>query len=556
MALEPVLVPQPVARGRRGAVVGPHHLATAAGLAILRAGGHAVDAAIATNAVLGVVQPNDCGPGGDAFWLIWDASERRQLGLNGSGRAPSGVDPARLRGGGLAAMPERGAAAITIPGAVRSWADAHRRFGRLDAATILAAAIDLAAAGFPAWPGFMSAVEATAPLVGSAVGATAPWFEAFRPLQRPWRLGELVRLPALARTLETLARDGFDAFYDGPLGEAQAGGLLAAGVPCRLDDLRDHRSTWTEPISTSYRGVTVTSHAPNSSGVVALELISILERFEPPPAAAFGPHGVTDPGWIHLGVEAAKLAMADRDAHLTDPDAMTATVGELLDPGRIEDLARRIDPGRAARPARATNPPGGGTVYLGVVDDDGNAVSLIQSNYQDFGSGVVDPATGVVYQNRGAYFSLDPDHPNVLGPGRRTLHTLLPGMLFRAAGGDPWVVAGSMGADAQPQIHAQLVSALVDGRVDVGTAVAAPRWYVAPERRFEPPLTVRAESRFEPGVLEALEALGHPVARTPAFDESLGHEHAIELVDGGPRAPGGSLAAATDPRSAGLPAVW
>ena len=248
--------------------------------------------------------------------------------------------------------------------------------------------------------------------------------------------------------------------------------------------------------------------------------------------------------------------MADRDAFLTDPTFRDVPVAELLDPGRIRDLAARIDPRRAARPQPATNPPGGGTIYLAVVDGDGNAVSLIESNYLGFGSGVVDPSTGIHYQNRGSYFSLDPAHPNLLEPGKRTLHTLLPGMLFRSDDARPWIVAGSMGGDAQPQVHAQFVSAVVDGGVDVRTAVAAPRWYVEPADHFEPPVAVRLEPRHASTVAPALEALGHPVTLVGAFDSGLGHEHAIELLDGGPAADDGSVAAATDPRSSGLPAVY
>jgi gamma-glutamyltranspeptidase/glutathione hydrolase len=546
------LGPVPLARGRSGAVVAPHHLATEAGISILRAGGHAVDAAIATNAVLGVVEPNACGIGGDAFWLIWDATERRQQALNGSGRAPAAVDAAALRARGLTTLPHRGALAVTIPGAVRSWGDAHKRFGRLSRDAVLAPAIELARGGFPAWDGFAESVERTAPLVEAALGPDAGFFRVYRPHGRPWRPGELVRLSALARTLERLATDGFDTFYDGDLGDRQAGALQELGLACDVGDFRRHTSTWTKPIETTYRGIRVTTHPPNASGVVALELLNILERFDPPA-------DVADPRWIHLGIEASKRAMADRDAFLTDPEARDIPVGRLLDKAHATELAAAIDPDRASVPAIATNPPGGGTIYLAVVDGDGNAVSLIESNYMGFGSGVVDPDTGIHYQNRGSYFSLDPDHPNLLEPGKRTLHTLLPGMLFRdgeGVGGGPWIVAGSMGGDAQPQIHAQLVSALVDGRLDVRTAVSMPRWFVEPERHFAPPEEVRAEPRFAPGVLEALEAMGHRVTRTGAFDARLGHEHAIELVDGGPAAEEGSLAAVTDPRSAGLPATW
>jgi gamma-glutamyltranspeptidase len=551
-------VPMPLVRGARGAVVAPHHLATAAGLSILRVGGHAVDAAIATNAVLGVVVPFGSGIGGDAFWLIWDEAAGVERALNGSGRAPAAADPGRMRAQGLETLPVRGPHAITVPGAVRSWGDAHAEFGRLSRSDVLAPAIELARSGFPAWDGFISAVEATLPAVVDALGNGSGFERVYRPAGRPWRPGELVRLPALAATLERLADVGFDDFYEGTLADRQAAGLAAAGSLIDVEDLRSHESTWTEPIETTYRGVRVTTHPPNSSGIVALELLNVLETFDPPASSAFGPAGPDDAGWIHLGIEAAKLAMADRDFHLSDPEFVSIPVAELLSKRHAAELGRLVDRHRAALPPASTNPRGGGTIYLATVDADGNAVSLIESNYKGFGSGVVDPETGIHYQNRGSYFSLDPDHPNVLAPRKRTLHTLLPGMLFRAGERRPWVVTGSMGGDAQPQIHAQVVSALVDGGVDIATAVGAPRWFVDGETHFTPPVNVRAERRFAPSVLDGLEAFGHPLTRTIPFNGLLGHAHAIELVDGGPAAETGegSVAAATDPRSAGLPAVW
>ena len=543
-AHQPVPVPVPLARGRRGAVVAPHHLATAAGLEVLAAGGNAVDAAIATNAALAVVMPNACGIGGDAFWLIWQAAEGRQHALNGSGRAPSAADPVAMRREGIERLPLRGPLSVTVPGAVRSWGDAHERFGRLPRELLLAPAIGLARDGFPAWEGFIGAVE-----LMRDVGDAA-FQRLFRPHGRPWRPGERIRLPALAATLRTLASEGFDAFYDGELGERQARSLASAGSAITAADLRAHQSTWTLPIETTYRGVRVTTHRPNSSGVVALELLNLLEQLDPP-----APGSDPDARWVHAGIEASKLAMADRDAHLTDEDFHDIPLDRLLDKAYAAELAGRIDPRRAAAPPDSTAPRGGGTIYLATADAQGNAVSLIESNYSGFGSGVACPDTGVHYQNRGSYFSLDPAHPNVLAPGKRTLHTLLPGMLFRDGEREPWVVAGSMGGDAQPQIHAQVVSALVDRAVDVLAAVAAPRWFVEPEKHFAPPVEVRAEPRFEPGVLDTLRELGHPVTETGAWDGRLGHCHAIELVNGGPASADGSLAAATDPRSAGLPAV-
>ena len=551
------LVPAPLARGRHGAVVAPHYLATAAGLGILRAGGSAVDAAIATNAALAVVMPQGCGIGGDAFWLIWDAATGRQSALNGSGSAPAAADAGAWRRAGMTTVPLVGPRSITTPGAVRSWGAAHLRHGRLSREALLAPAIELAAGGFPAWDGYIAAVEkshATYALAEDLPDRGAGWASVHRRHGRAWRAGEIVHLPALARSLERLASAGFDDLYDGQLADRQAAGLAAAGSTITADDLRAQGATWEEPIGLDYRGVRATSHPPNSSGVIALEILGVLARFEPPTPGAFGPAGVADARWIHRGIEASKLAMADRDALLADPAMADDPTHRLLSDEHLATLAARIDDRKAAPAPEALVPRGGGTIYLAVVDGDGNAVSLIQSNYKGFGSGVLDPETGIHYHDRGAFFTLHAGHANELAPRKRPLHTLLPGMLFRD--GRPWVVAGSMGGDAQPQIHAQVVSALVDGGVDPATAVGAPRWFVEPEEHFAAPIEVRLEPRFRPGIADALRSLGHPVTEIEAFDGLVGHCHAIELVAGGPTEPEGSLAAATDPRSAGLPAAW
>ena len=367
-----------------------------------------------------------------------------------------------------------------------------------------------------------------------------------RPSRRRWR-----RWP----------RDGFDAFYEGDLAERQAAGLAAAGSAITAADLGAHTSTWGEPIATDYRGVRVTTHPPNSSGVVALELLGILGQLEPPSADAFGPDGVTDPAWIHAGIEAAKLAMADRDRHLTDPAFRDVPVERLLDTAYLAGLAARIDPRRAAAPPPATNPRGGGTIYLATVDGAGNAVSLIESNYLGFGSGVVDPATGIHYQNRGSYFSLDPDHPNVLEP--RQAHA--PHAAPRDAASGTWATAAGIGRGSSSGRWAAMPSrrsmrsssapwsmaASTSGRPSRPRAGSSSR-----PTHFAPPIDVRLEPRHAPAIAPALAALGHHLVPTEPFDGDLGHEHAIELVGGGPAAPDGSLAAATDPRSHGLPAVW
>ena len=555
-SLERPLVQALIARGRAGAVVAPHHLATTAGIGVLAAGGSAVDAAIATNAVLSVVMPNGCGLGGDAFWLIWDEAAGAQTALNGSGRAPEGLDAEALRQAGRTRMPLLGPLTVTVAGAVRSWGEAHRRHGRSTPGQILSAAIELADRGFPAWDGYIHSVEVSAERFATSPDIPdggAAWASVHRPAGRPWQPGEIVRQPALARTLERMALAGFDDFYDGDLAARQVAGLRDAGCGMDAADLRAQTTTWETPIAIDYRGTRVTTHPPNSSGVVALEILNILRRFEAPPPASFGPRGCRDAGWIHLGLEASKLAMADRDRFLADPAVVDVPVDELLSDDRARTLAARIDPRRAGLAPASAVPRGGGTVYLAVVDDEGNAVSLIESNWSGFGSGVLDPQTGIGYHNRGSLFSLDEGHPNELAGGKRPLHTLLPGMLFRE--GRPWVVLGSMGGDAQPQIHAQVVSALVDGGVDIATAVGAPRWFVEPGEHFAPPIEVRLEPRFEAHVAADLGDRGHPVNEVQPFDSGLGHCHAVELVAAGPRSPDGSLAAVTDPRSAGLPAV-
>jgi gamma-glutamyltranspeptidase/glutathione hydrolase len=328
--------------------------------------------------------------------------------------------------------------------------------------------------------------------------------------------------------------------------------LASRGSPLGLADFRDHRSDWTEPVRAEYRGLTATSHPANSCGPIALLMLRVLERFEPPPRDAFDGLGCRDARWVHLGLEAARLAHAQRDATLTDPDWMApGSVERLASDELAAELAGRLDPERRSAVEPASLRAGGGTAYMATADRWGGAVSLIESNYAGFGSGLVDPETGVAYQNRGAFFRLDPGHPNALAPGKRTLHTLTPGMLFR--GGRPWIVHGSMGGEIQPQIFAQFVSGIVDGGVDIASQIAAPRWSADMPGHFDPPTRTVLEPRFAAGVAEGLTARGHDVEWAADFDARMGHEHAIEL--GGADGRDG-LAAFSDPRSEGGAATW
>jgi gamma-glutamyltranspeptidase / glutathione hydrolase len=539
------LVPARVTRGTRGAVASPQYLASEAGLGVLRAGGSAVDAAIATNAALAVVAAHSCGLGGDAFWLIWDGE--RIHGLNGSGRSAQSATLEAAAAAGLADMPLRGPWTVTLPGAIHSWGEAHARFGRLPWAALLEPAVELAT-GFAATHGWAAAVERAATIFGT----TGDWARTFRPHGRAWHVGERVALPALAATLRRLAADGPATAYAGPLAARAAAYLADRGSPLRATDFATHRSDWTEPISTAYRGLVSVSHPPNSCGPLALEMLGLLERFPPPPPDAFDGRGVADSRWVHLGLEAARLALADRDAYLTDADHMPPdALEQMLHPDRLDRLAASIDPERAANPRPATLPAGGGTVFLATADGNGMLVSLIESNYAGFGSGLVDPETGIGYQNRGAFFRLDPAQPNVLAPAKRTVHTLTPGMLLRD--GRPWIAHGQMGGEIQAQVFAQFVSAVVDGGLDIATAIAAPRWSAYMPGHMQPPTLSVLETGYAPDVADYLRRRGHDVSWAPPLSSAMGHAQAIEIVElDGER----TLAAASDPRSEGAALGW
>ena len=527
----------------------PHHLATQAGLLVLRTGGSAVDAAIATNAALAVVAGHSCGLGGDAFWIIWDAERNEPVTLNGSGRAGGSATIEAARTAGHERMPERGPWSITVPGAVDSWGEAHRRYGRLDWTFLLAPAIDLAS-GFPATSGWLAAVERSAAIFGS----DGDWASVYRPDDRPRRAGDIVRLPALERTLRALFAEGPDAAYSGAIARSTADYFGTQGVPISSADLAAHTSDWGTPLALDYRGVTSLTHAPNSVGVVALQTLGLLARFDAPERSAWDGRGWSDSDWIHLGLEASRLALQERDTRVTDLGHMSAgTVDEMLSPVHLDRLAARIDPRHAMDLSPGSLPAGGGTVYISVADQWGNAVSLLESNYQGFGSGLVDPATGIAFHDRGAFFRLDPSHPNALAPHKRPTHTLAPGMLLRE--GQPWMVHGSMGGEIQPQVFAQFVSAVVDGGADVATAVAAPRWAAMMRSQHGAPESTELESRVHAGVPEALAAMGHDVVVREPWTSSMGHAHAIEVVRD---VAGGmaSFAAASDPRSEGSAAAW
>ncbi len=484
-----------MALAAKGMVCTSHALASSAGLAMLRAGGNAVDAALTAVAVQGVVEPYNTGIGGDCLMLVWSAREGRLHALNGTGRAPARATLDEYRRRGLTEMPANGILSVTVPGAVDAWATALERFGTRTLADVLAPAIEYAEEGFPL-------SEVVAREWGAVV--RLGWLgneearRCFAPDGEPPRLGQVVRLPDLARTLRELAAGGRDAFYEGDIGARIVAFSEANDGLLSRDDLRNHRSTWVEPISTTYRGFTLFEMPPSTQGLAALIALNILECFDLAPLEPGGADA------LHLRIEAMKLAFADRGRFIADPEHAEVPIGGLLDKEYARARARAIDRSRALPDAAPGAPaPASETVYLTVADAEGNVVSLINSLYGAFGSGLVAGDTGIALQNRGRGFVLDPAHPNCIAPGKRPFHTLIPAMLFDDAG--PRVSFGVMGGDVQAQGHVQVVSNLVDHGLNVQEALDAPRFH------YLGGAEVALEDEVPAEVRERLAALGHAV---------------------------------------------
>lgn len=526
----------PEARARRGLVATPHRLASEAGLAMLRAGGNALDAAIAAVATLAVVYPHMTGLGGDSFWLIYDGVGGRLLGLAAAGRAAAGVDPEAYRARFGARMPVRGGpAAVTVPGTVAGWWEAHE-FSRsalgspLAWATLLEPAITHAREGVPVSPGQLRATAAAAALF--AESAPEDVRRTFWPVFHPARLtGERFVQTALARTLETLAGDGAEAFYRGPLARRLAEGAAAVGSPLRAEDFAAHRAEWVTPLRVPYRGGEAASLPPPTQGFAALAILALVEGF---PLAE-----LDEAAYVHVLVEATKLALADRDRWLADPAVVPVPVPRCLDPARLARRRVRIALDRAS-PGPADE-AAGDTVAVVAADARGHAVAVIQSLYHEFGAAVIAGDTGVVLQNRGAFFSLDPAHPNALAPGKRPAHTLIPAMYLR--GGRPRFVYGTMGGDGQPQTQAALLTRLLDRGDGPQAAVEAPRWLYG-RTWGEPSTALRLEARFASETIAALRARGHDVRVVEPWSDLMGHAQLVAIDADG-------LVGASDPRADG-----
>ncbi|MBS1691409.1 MAG: gamma-glutamyltransferase family protein [Actinobacteria bacterium] len=481
-------------------------------------GGNAVDAIVATAITLTLVEPVSNGIGSDAFAIVWDGT--RLHGLNASGRSPAAWTPEFFGGG---EVPMVGWNSVTVPGAVSAWAELHARFGRLPFEKLFEPAIAYGRNGF-----LVSTVVAAQWADQVPVFASQPGFaEAFLPDGRAPRAGELFRLPAHAATLETIAATRGEAFYRGELAAAMEAHAVATGGAMRAADLADHRAEWVGTIAADYRGYTVHEIPPNGQGIVALIALGILRAFD------MSARPVDSAESVHLQIEAVKLAFADAQAYLADGDWMAVGVEQLLDPAYLAERAKLIDPSRAAAATAGT--PQGGTVYLTAADAGGMMVSMIQSNYMGFGSGVVVPGTGISLQNRGTGFVAAPGHPNRVGPGKRPFHTIIPGFLCRD--GAPVMSFGVMGGTMQPQGHVQVVVRIADYGQNPQAACDGPRF------RWLEGLQVSVERGFPAATLDGLRERGHQLVTVGDYNQ-FGSCQAIWRLDHG-------YVAASDPRRDG-----
>jgi gamma-glutamyltranspeptidase/glutathione hydrolase len=495
---------------RYGIVATSHVQASVAGAKVLERGGSAVDAAIAANAVLGVTEPMMNGMGGDLFAIYWEAKTGKLYGLNASGWAPRGLTIEHLKARDATAMPVAGIDSVTVPGAVAGWSALHERFGRLPWKDLFQSAILDADEGYPI-------PEIIASYWNDAADQIANDAEARRiylPGGKPPAVGQVFQNPDLAKALRLVAENGPDAFYKGEIAGAILSTSQSLGGTMAANDLAEFAPEWVEPISTTYRGWTVYELPPNGQGMAALEMLNIMETT---PASPDGPLSVVE---LHKKIEAMKLAYADLARYNGDPRFAKIPVKGILSKEYAQQRAKLIDNAKANCDVAAGAPPFSDTTYLSVVDREGNIVSLIQSNYEAFGSGVAVRGMGFVLQDRGALFSLDAASPNALAPRKRPFHTIIPAFMER---GDQHVGFGIMGGANQPLAHAQFVSNVVDYGMNIQEAMETARFTVSPQRGCH----IVIESRVPPEVRQKLSAMGHQLDVRREYTTAMGRGQAV-----------------------------
>ncbi|PTD99931.1 gamma-glutamyltransferase [Pandoraea apista] len=532
-----------------GMVTSSNYLATQAGWKVLQQGGNAVDAAIAVASTISVVYPQMNTIGGDNFWLIYNAKTKELRALNASGRSGERATLQFYRDKGLSTIPPRGYLSVnTVPGVVSGWDEAYRyaqaTMGRsLPWRDLLRDAVHYAEDGFIVTSS-LAKWEAINVDTADKVYRNLQQFDGFRqiflkPDGTPYRVGERLRQPELAQTLTQIAEKGAQEFYKGEIARKIVEDLQANGGLLTRADFANHRADWVKPITVKYRGYDAYNFPPNTQGFASLEILNILNQFD---IRSLG-EGSAD--YYHLLVEATKQAFADRDRYLSDPDFVEIPLTQLLSAKHGKAQAGRINM-RLANHQVAPMDPKGDTVWFGVVDSEGNAVSLIQSIYYDFGSGIVPKGTGILLQNRGAFFSLDPNNVNHLAPHKRTFHTLNPAMLLKD--GKPYLVYGTMGGEGQPQTQAAIVTRIVDFGMSPQEAINGPRWLYGRTWGVSSN-DLKVEGRVPPAVTDELKRRGHPVKVVETYTDTMGHAGAI-LID----PVTGVRYGASDPRGDGLAA--
>ncbi|MDQ2070511.1 gamma-glutamyltransferase [Natronospira bacteriovora] len=481
-------------------------LATQMALEVMRNGGNAIDAAIAANAMLGLTEPTGNGIGGDLFAIVWDAESEQLYGLNASGRAPMSMTREWFSENDYDRIPQRGPLPVSVPGAVDGWFELHERFGRVSMEDILAPAIHYAENGFPVTEVIAYFWARNAEVLEEYENFP----ETFMPEGRAPKKGEIFRNPDLGHTYRLLAEKGRDVFYRGEIAETIGDYMERQGGFLTADDMAAHESTWIDPVASNYRGFDVWQLPPNTQGIAALQILNILEHWD------LSEMSLDDPEYIHLFVEAKKLAFEDRARFYADPEFADVPVSQLVSKEYAEERRKRIDRRRAAREFPAGDPrlDNADTIYLTTADEDGNMVSLIQSNYRGMGSGMTPDGLGFVLQNRAEMFNLDPDHPNSLEPGKRPFHTIIPAFVTR--NGEPFMSFGVMGGAMQPQAHAQIIINMVDFGMSLQGAGDAPRISHIGSSQPEGDVmrdggTVHLESGFSESTLRALRRKGHKV---------------------------------------------
>ena len=519
----------------RNVVATSHPAAAQAGMRMLWHGGNAVDAAIATAAAMTIVEPVSNGLGSDAFCILWDGQQ--VLGLNASGRAPQAWTPEYFRGkygADAKSPPQRGWDAVTVPGAVAGWVALSERFGKLPFADLLQPAIEIAERGYAVPTVVQQKWAAAARLLASLPG----YAEAFMPRGRAPEVGELFRFEAAARALRLIAQSKGSALYGGEIAEAAQRHAREHGAVMTAADFSAYRPEWVTPLAQDYRGHTLHEIPPNGQGIAAQIALGILQNFDLASLPADSAESQ------HLQIEAMKLAFADVYRHVAEPSSMELTPAQMLDTAYLADRARLIDPTRA-QDFRAGNPVKGGTIYLTAADERGMMVSFIQSNYMGFGSGVVVPGYGLSLQNRGHAFSLAATSPNVVAPGKRPFHTIIPAFLTKD--GQPVMSFGVMGANMQPQGHLQTLVRMLDHRQHPQAACDAPRW------RYNAGLELNVESAMNPATVQGLVERGHRLEVIEDSYQDFGAGQFIWRL-GDPATEG--YVAASDPRRDGQAVVW